>query len=219
MLETLPIFPLPDTVLFPRTLIRLHVFEPRYLAMMEAVMAGDQHMGLAHLKPGYEKDYFGKPPVYKVCTAARVMLADQEKNGRWNILLEGAYRARIVEELASDPFRVVRVRPLVEQFPTDKHGETMRLMEGAARRAEALAEHFENGQRALINLVNQHQHPSIVADVISSVIVADPYTRQSLLEEVDPHRRLRLLLIHLDEVIGQLKDQGVQVNLPMTEAE
>ncbi|MBI1291116.1 hypothetical protein GC173_07710 [bacterium] len=219
MIETIPVFPLPDTVLFPRTHIRLHLFEPRYVALMDRVMAGDEHMGLAHLRPGFESDYFGAPPIYKTLTSARVLLADKLPDGRWNVLLEGIQRVKLVAEYKSEPYRIMKVRPLSDEIPPEHHGESVRLMESAARKVESIAANFEDGERRLTNLVNLHQHPSIVADVIAALTVDDPYTRQSLLEETNAHRRLKLLHVHLDEILTQLRQQGVEINLPHGEAE
>lgn len=214
---TVPIFPLPEAVLFPRTHLRLHVFEPRYLQMMDYSMANGQRFAIAHLKPGYEKDYFGAPPVYKVATHARILLADRLDDGRWNLLLEGIERIRIISEVQLTPFRLVHYDPLVDEVPQIVRDEAMKLMHTAAAKAEAIANHFENGPRLLTNLVNTMQHPAVVADVIAAITISDAYNRQSILNETDVLRRLKLVHVHLDGLLAELREGGFEVRLPQAE--
>ena len=61
---TIPIFPLPNVVLFPNVFLPLHIFEPRYRAMVADALKGDRMIGMVLLRPGWEGDYEGRPPVY-----------------------------------------------------------------------------------------------------------------------------------------------------------
>src|SRR5713226_1591196 len=63
---TIPIFPLEDVMLFPNISRPLHIFEPRYRAMVADALKGDHIIGMVLLKPGYEADYEGRPPVYSI---------------------------------------------------------------------------------------------------------------------------------------------------------
>lgn len=65
----LPLFPLPETVFFPHTLLPLHVFEPRYRAMVADCLAGEKRMVVVRLLPGWEQDYYGRPPIHTVAGA------------------------------------------------------------------------------------------------------------------------------------------------------
>ena len=61
---SIPIFPLPTTVLFPNVFLPLHIFEPRYRQMVAEALEGDRIIGMVLLRPGYEQDYEGTPPLY-----------------------------------------------------------------------------------------------------------------------------------------------------------
>ena len=111
----LPLFPLPNVVLFPHGLLPLHVFEPRYRALAEAALAGERLIGMAVLKPGWEADYQGTPPVHEVLGLGRVIKEERLPDGRFNLLLVGLARARVVEEVQSTPFRVARVDVLSDR--------------------------------------------------------------------------------------------------------
>jgi len=62
--DLLPLFPLPNVVLFPGVFLPLHIFEPRYKEMVADALAGDRIIGMALLRPGWEADYEGRPPIY-----------------------------------------------------------------------------------------------------------------------------------------------------------
>ena len=68
----LPLFPLPNLVFFPQTRLPLHVFESRYRQLIADVIGTDQRFGIVLLRPGFEDDYFGAPPLYACGTVAHV---------------------------------------------------------------------------------------------------------------------------------------------------
>lgn len=113
--DELPIFPLPRVVLMPGALLPLHVFEPRYRALVAWCMERDAPLGIATLRPGFEADYEGSPPVYPELGVGRLARVRTLPDGRSHVVVEFAAAARIVEELpTAEPFRVVRalaVRP------------------------------------------------------------------------------------------------------------
>src|SRR5687767_11725133 len=86
---TIPIFPLPNAVLFPNVFMPLHIFEPRYRAMVADALAGDRIIGMVLLKPGFETDYEGRPPVYDIGCAGVVTHSEPQADGRYNIVLRG----------------------------------------------------------------------------------------------------------------------------------
>ena len=96
------LFPLPDVVLLPGTLLPLHIFEPRYRAMVADALEGDRRIGMAMLKPGWELSD-DPPPILPVGGAGRIVESEQFPDGRYNIVLEGEFRYRIVEETPAAP--------------------------------------------------------------------------------------------------------------------
>ena len=102
----LPLFPLPNVVLFPGVFLPLHIFEPRYRAMTADALHGDRIIGMTLLMPGYEADYQGRPAVYPVGCAGVITHAEQLPDGRSNVVLRGIEKFRILDEDASrDRFR------------------------------------------------------------------------------------------------------------------
>jgi len=104
-----PLFPLPNLVFFPQTRMPLHIFEPRYRQMIADAVAGEMRFGIVLLRPGWEDDYFGAPAVHPWGTLTIIEQAMPLDDGRFNILVRGEVRIRIVEEVSPEPYRVARV--------------------------------------------------------------------------------------------------------------
>jgi Lon protease-like protein len=96
--ELLPLFPLPNVVLFPNVFLPLHIFEPRYRQMVADAIDGDRMIGMVLLRPGWERDYQGRPPVYPVGCSGVITHVERLADGRYNIVLRGLDRFRIVSE-------------------------------------------------------------------------------------------------------------------------
>ncbi len=105
----LPIFPLPRTVLLPNTSLTLHVFEPRYRALVAHCLERDGILGIATLKPGFEEDYGGSPALFPELGVGQIVGHQPYPDGRSNIVLRSIGSAHLEEELQLDtPFRIVR---------------------------------------------------------------------------------------------------------------
>ena len=88
-MPALPLFPLPNVVLFPGVLLPLHIFEPRYRAMTADVLASDRRIGIVLLRAGWKDDYEGRPPIHEVGTAGVIEHSARLDDGRYNIVLRG----------------------------------------------------------------------------------------------------------------------------------
>src|SRR5262245_187582 len=97
-LRALPIFPLPNVALFPGAALPLHVFEPRYRELVRDALAGKKAMGIARLKPGFESNYEGRPAVFDVCGAGIIDGHRELADGRYDIVVRGVARVRILNE-------------------------------------------------------------------------------------------------------------------------
>jgi Lon protease-like protein len=119
----LPLFPLPNIVFFPHTRLPLHVFEPRYRQMVSDCLETDQRFGIVLLRPGWESDYFGAPPVFPYGTLGTIETAVPIEDGRYNIVVRGDVRFRIIDEVSRVPYRTARViaEPETERDPHDSY--------------------------------------------------------------------------------------------------
>jgi uncharacterized protein len=111
---TIPIFPLPNVVLFPNVFLPLHIFESRYRAMVGDALDEDRIIGMVLLRPGWEGDYEGRPPVYPIGCAGLITHAERLGDGRFNIVLRGLEKFRIQGEDTSRSYRIARVDSIDE---------------------------------------------------------------------------------------------------------
>lgn len=110
----LPIFPLPNVVLFPGVPLPLHIFEPRYRAMVADALVGDRRIGMVLLRPAWERDYDGRPPIFPIGCSGVIVHATKLDDGRYNILLNGVERVRVVEEDHARAYRRAVAEPMLD---------------------------------------------------------------------------------------------------------
>src|SRR2546422_4939875 len=119
MSDLLPLFPLPNVVLFPNVFLPLHIFEPRYREMTADALASDRVIGMVLLKPGWEHDYDGRPPVYPLGCSGVITHFERLGDGRYNIIIRGVERFRIAEENHARSYRCGVVEPVAERETTE----------------------------------------------------------------------------------------------------
>lgn len=188
----LPIFPLPDTVLFPRTTMPLHIFEPRYRAMVQDVTAGD---GLIVVSLISGDGFLG------LGTVGRVRDLEPLDDGRFNLRLEGLERVSLVEVPGDALYRQVRVEPRPERTGTEDAGAI------AEARLELMASYgilrgmiIENEPLAL----HQGLPFEVVVNTACAGLPIEASARQRLLTEDSLMERQRLGLEYLSSIIELL---------------
>ena len=202
-LAELSIFPLPNVTLFPGAALPLHVFEPRYRELTREVLAARKIMAVARLQPGFESDYEGRPAVFDVCGVGFVEQHSERPDGRFDILLRGLTRARIVAELPPlRAFRQVRAECLADKLadPALVAGWQQKL----GSLWEVLSPHLPEQVRDLRALTRGADDASAYSDRLAAAMVADPDASQQLLTELDPAERLRQLAARVQELVDAL---------------
>ena len=190
VLEHLGIFPLPEGQLFPHALLPLHVFEPRYRALTRDCLATPgKLMAVAMLEPGFEEHYEGRPPVKAICGVGEILQSHTFPDGRYDILLRGIARVRIVEELPPhQPYRLVRAVPLVDHV---EPGPALRVAHQALLAlCDRLAAALPSGGDTLRAVARQESEPGPASDLIASALLTEAEERQQVLELVDVAQRL-----------------------------
>ena len=134
----IPLFPLPNVVLFPDVPLPLHVFEPRYRAMVRDALGGAGLIGMVLLRGEWERDYHGAPDVYRTGCAGRIVEATPLPEGKFNIVLTGLREFEIVSEQRERAYRQasVRWRPASpEPLPPDLRGRLGAMIDRLGTRA------------------------------------------------------------------------------------
>lgn len=194
---TVRLFPLPNVVMFPYVIQPLHIFEPRYREMMADALAGNRMLAPVLLRPGWEEQYHLRPAVHEVACLGRITSEERLADGRYNLLLHGLGRVRLLEEVADDrPFRVARVELLYDRIPSADEEDELR--DELCRRTPA----WFNSPGALEQtreLFDGDLSLTAIGDIFSFILPLEVEFKQELLAELDVAVRVRRLLARLKE--------------------
>jgi uncharacterized protein len=198
-----PIFPLPDTVLFPKTVIPLHIFEERYRAMTRAALKGDRQIVMALLREGWEAEYSRSPAVHEIACLGRIETYEELEGGKYNISLAGTHRVRLIREIQHTPYRLAEVEKLTEIVCDD-------LSEAVISRRNHLGGLFARFRELAtkekyraVELMPQFPFEALV-NTVASAIRLPAETRQELLETDDIVRRCDALIPILQQQLVTL---------------
>jgi Lon protease-like protein len=186
-----PIMVLPNAVLFPHSLLPLHIFENRYRQMLSHCLTGERMFSVALAKSGIREPK-GVADLRSVAGVGLIRACVGNENGTSNLVLQGLARVRILDWTQEDPFRIAEIELIESRI-------------GNAIEADALSEKVKElcvriqqlGVPLPPNLLDQmHQidSPEILADVVGAAFVSELAPRQQLLESPDVAERLRLLI-------------------------
>ena len=188
------LFPLPNLVLFPHVAQPLHIFEPRYRELMADAIADDHLIAMALLRPNWEEDYHEQPPIHEMVCVGKIRQEEALEDGRFNLLLQGVSRARVLEEVDSDKlYRMARVE-LCPDEPVASPSAEQSLRD---RLASGVTPFFSAHPPALEQLRGLIASPlalGSLCDIFCFALPLDAEIKQQFLEASDVERRILLLL-------------------------
>ena len=191
-----PIFPLPNVVFFPDTRLPLHVFEPRYRALLADALEGDRLIGMVLLREP-ERAAEPAPPVFAVGCVGQIVDHEALADGRSNLVLEGLARFRIVRERPPAPFRVAYVKWLEDPGFEDLDEVARRTLQGSrADLEEHLLELARCSDLAVAEALRERMRrldPVQLVHALSLGLDVPMIEKQGLLEAPDPLSRSLLL--------------------------
>ena len=207
-LTRMPLFPLPNVVLFPHASLRLHIFEDRYRALTRDILAGERFLAMGLIvesaSPSDER-----PAVEPIAGVGEVVMAHELPDGRFNLVVRGHARVRIDAELASDrPYRLVAATVVPDLPITDRHEvrdaeQALRVMIGQ------LADAIPEGGEPLRQIAAALETPAALADVSAAELIADLGVRQQLLETRDVAKRLERVSAEIAAMMARLSAPGI----------
>ncbi len=204
------LFPVPKLVVFPHVMQPLHVFEERYREMLEDAIAGDGLIAMALLATGWEIEYASRPKLVPWACLGKVVTHTRLADGRYNLLLVGLSRVRIVEELAPvRSFRQARVQ-LADDLepapnPATEHLAARLLDKFLGQMARSQGNTEASG--ALSQLLNSGMPLSMLTDLIGYVLPLPGELKQSLLMETCVATRAEMLLTAIPDKVKPSPDK------------
>lgn len=192
-----PIFPLPGALLYPGLQLPLHIFEPRYRAMVSESLVRDRHIGMIQPQRAEEG-----APLFTVGCLGKIGDVEAMEDGRYNIILEGVSRFRVLRELeVRTPFRQVEAELLAEP-----EGQVLAAIERASFEREARRFADAQGYSVDWDQVSRLDDVSLINGV-SQIAPFDSAAKQALLEADNVSQRCELL-VQLMQFFGRRSDRG-----------
>lgn len=205
-----PVFPLPDVVFFPDTVLPLHIFEPRYRSMVRHAGAGDGLIAMALLRPGWERHYEDSPAIHPFGTVGSIEDLQPLDDGRFNLRLFGLRRARYHEVQSETTYRLVEVEPL-EEDEVDENEPLVRRVKLELLAFQGYLMREINGELNTSIVLDQNVPFATAVNECCANLPVEPEVRQSLLEEDRLLERGRAVSALSQEVLEQvlrLKDRA-----------
>jgi Lon protease-like protein len=177
----IPLFPLPNLVLFPGVVVPLHVFEPRYRMMVADVRRSNSMIGMALLKGDWQADYYACPEIYSIGCAGRVAKLEELPDGRFNLLLQGIAEFRVEREIRERAYRQAHVEwcgpavtgSVAEQAETAEIGRLLTELMG------------EEGEQILKSVLELNLPQWHVVNFLCFHLDFNPLEKQALLEALE----------------------------------
>jgi Lon protease-like protein len=191
------LFPLPSVVLFPDTLVPLKVFEPRYVSMVEEAANEDQLLATALLKPGYEAEYEGNPEIHPHVCLGRILRCRQTEDGKFDMLVYGIARARIVREIPWHPYRKAELELMDDVAPEQDAPAIAERLQQALRLIPGRQPMLWSLRRVAEQLRGIDASPGRYVDAMANASDLPQPALYALLAENDVLSRYDLLIHHL----------------------
>ncbi|TGM11185.1 ATP-dependent Lon protease [Leptospira selangorensis] len=196
---TIPIFPLPEVILFPGTFLPLHIFEPRYRMMLDYCSESGEEMAIAPIKmePGNLKN--PQPETETIFGWGVIVRRDPLPDGRSNILLEGKGIAKLESYDTMEPFRI----GIVEKLEPDSKYIEDKLFVEIFDRILYLTKRIllsEGAKEELILRMNDLWSHPFPVDFISSILNFNFKKKQEILSSTDQILKAQLLVGIVEEM-------------------
>jgi Lon protease-like protein len=193
------LFPLPNLVMFPHVVQPLHIFEPRYRELMQDALAGDRLIAMAVLEPGWEADYEGRPPVAPIACLGRVAAHHELSDGKFNLLLIGMARLKILDELPpTRSFRQATGVLLADDVSSPGDHRLAALQTRLRAAFKARLAYQQHALQQLDELLEAEMSLAALTDLIGYTLDFDMTLKLQVLGEANVDQRAELLLERLE---------------------
>jgi uncharacterized protein len=194
---TVRLFPLPNAVLFPEVIEPLHIFEPRYRQMTADALATDRLIAMVLLKSASEEVGIERPALHQVACLGKIIADERFEDGRYNIVLQGFRRLRILSEINHDKlYRSARVELLYDTgAPTTE--EVRAYLRELSQFVIPWLSAIQLAYEPVAKLLEAGLPLEEVVDILASTLALKIEFKQELLEELDVGKRTRRLLHYL----------------------
>jgi len=205
--QLIPVFPLPNVVLFPKAVVPLHVFEPRYRSMVADALRADKLIALALLGDGFEPTYHTlEAPIHPIVCVGAVMKSEELCGGRYNLLLRGIDRAEVRHEDHEKCYRRAALTPIAPIEPAPEVGCELLSAIRELVFSKSLSSLAQSANwRAIFECSNLGL--SEIVDLLAFSLVGSSCVKQRFLSEPCVHNRACQLIKMLQSIGAQCEQR------------
>ena len=201
--------PLPNLVMFPNVIQPLHIFEPRYINLVEASLSDDRLMAMALLRSGWEAEYEGRPPVHPAVCLVRIISHVRLEKGRFNLLVQGVRRATVVrEQPPTKSFRIADVAVLEDLYPAQGAIRRTLLRTKLLACFESLLPATPGGHEPFEQEHGRSLSLGALADIVTFSLELGLQEKLKLLAEWNVDVRTGILLQRLQDLVDGSPQRG-----------
>jgi uncharacterized protein len=198
-----PLFPLPNIVLFPKTPMPLYIFEEKYRMMIREALAGNRELVIALLRSGYESSYAGISAVHNIACLGRIETYEELEDGKYNIVVVGIHRVRLLREVQHSPYRLVEVETLEEETQGERSPESIQRHNHLGGLFARFTELATGVKQQVLELMPQMDFESLV-NMVAMTLNLPIEQKQSLLEIGETSGRCDVLIPILQQQLETL---------------
>jgi uncharacterized protein len=205
----IPIFPLPNVVLFPRTILPLHIFEQRYRALVADALEGNRRVGMVLLRSGWERSPLGEADLHAVGGLGQISQFQKRDDGKFDVVLSGVGRFRIIELVSETPYRRAKVE-LLEDHYRERPEDAAAALRLVTRFRELMGlEHMAVEDREVLEKADL----MTLVNSVCSALPISPHDKQTLLEIDDVRVRAEAVKAVVSQMLSQKRflDQFVHL--------
>jgi uncharacterized protein len=198
-----PLFPLPNVVLFPKTPMPLYIFEERYRTMIREAISGNRELVIALLRSGYESSYSGIAAVHDIACLGRIETYEELEDGKFNIVVVGIHRVRLIREVQHSPYRLVEVEKLDENAEAERLPEVVQRHKQLGGLFAKFTELATGVKQHALELMPQLDFESLI-NMVAMTLNLPIEQKQELLEIDEPSSRCDVLIPILQQQLETL---------------
>lgn len=193
----IPIIVLSHAVLFPNSLLPLHIFEDRYRAMLRSSLDGPRIFGVAqNLEWGDPQQPV--PDLAPIMGIGVIRACVERSEGMSDLILQGLARVQIVGETQSDPFRTVQIKAVTTEVSNP--AQTQILADQLREQSRALRQRGYQMPQKMDQYLESVENPEVIGDLMAAAFIQDPEVRQEVLETSDLESRLEIVLAAMKDL-------------------
>ena len=198
-----PLFPLPNAVLFPKTPMPLFIFEEKYRTMVREVIAGSGELVIALMREGLEFRQTGISAVHSVACLGKIESHEELEDGKYNIVVVGLRRVRLVRIVENSPYRLVEVEMLEDVESSDDSEAMVQRQNHLGGLFSEFTELAAGIQPQTMDLMPQLDFESLV-NMVAMTLNLPIEQKQALLEIDAPSQRCDMLIPILKQQLETL---------------